>query len=382
MRLEGDPDVIAHFAFPECAAVGVRLWSRGRSAWSFAGFQRLAVSPDGLWSVAAPAFNVDLTHSVPAFSSLAEMYLPQGRTGFVLSRKGSVRLGSINLPLAFPQPDKSPTAYLQFDSIDLDMLVDPSGLQITIEARAATIVGGDEELPVEGLMVHLTVFMPSLALSLHRVNNLSGRVEDPFVGEVPGSGLENSDLGVCDLGSLVADGRVDWGQNGDRYNPFGPFIRLHLDQRWVGIQATNRVNRLASGLLDPARPRNDGPYLRINTGIEDFARMLETNDTAEITVRGSGIGHIEGRTGRDAYEYGNLQQDIDWLTLKLERTSDGLLIVGFGEFHPGKNGQSDQVGNKLEFNFYLPRKLILARGIPLPRFWEDRLREYPAEGAW
>lgn len=381
--LHGDPAVLAHFAIPELVGVAVKLSPHLSSNWKFTGYSRVEQGSDGLWGASAPAVTLDLGTCVPSLVSLANTtYLPAEPVGFSLNRKGRVRMGSFNVPMASPQPDKAPSAYLQFDAIDLTLDPVPEGLRIALTARVVEMIGPIEGLNVAGLVVTGEVLVPDLALQLQGLPRLLGRSEDPVVGKLADTRLETDDLGLERYGGLVLEGQVDWGQNGDLNNPLGPFVSAYLGDHEMGFSPTARASRHASGLLDVHRPSTDGPYMRIDLGLKDFARLLEVEDQVELSLHGAGLGHIVGRTGRDAYEYGNLRQDLVWLTLKLQRSAAGLLVGGQGEFAPGANGESPRVGKSLDFAFFLPRKRILARGMPIPRCWDDWKRDLPDRSVW
>lgn len=380
--LHGDPEVLAHFAIPELAATAVKMTPQSSGNWSFRGLGRVEPGPDGLYAASAPAVTLELTDAVPSLRSLANFLMPLGRTGFILARKGEVRLGSINVPLARPQPDKAPSCYLQFDQIDLDIDARQEGLQIKLVAQIATIIGSVGGLDVTGMVCCVDIFVPAQVLLLQHLPKLASRVEDSEVATVGAGQFVPDDLGVSSFGGLIVAGQVDWGQSGDRHDPQGPFVALNLSERRMGLAPIGELSRRASGLLKEKRGRSDGPHLHLHLGSEDLAGMLEFEDQTALSLRGSGIGYIEGRTGRDAYEGGTLRQDLDWLALKLERNAEGLSIEGVGEFLPGKQGQSPSVGKALNFTLFLPRKLILARGLRLPRFWDDWKRELGAADIW
>ncbi len=381
--LHGDPAVLACFAMPQIVAVGAMLAPQMLGNWKFHGFERIRQGGDGLWAVPAPALTLDLGKSVPPLSTLGHTwFVPAEGCAFSLTSRGGLRLGSVNLPLAQPQPDKSPSAYLQFGQIDMTLDPVPAGLRIGLTGHVIGMIGPEDGPDVTGLTLTGQVLIPALALKLQGQPDLLGQPEDPVQSEVSGGQLDPADLGLSRFGGMVVDGQVDWGQNGDRQNPLGPFVSLHLADRSMGLSPTDQVSRCASGLLYEHSPSNDGPYLRINLGVEDFARMLEQGDQAHLSLQGNGIGHILGRTGRDAYEEGELRQEIDWLTLKLERSPRGLLIGGNGELQGGIRGQSARVGKTLDFALFLPRKLILAKGLKVPRCWDDWKRDYAEPGAW
>jgi hypothetical protein len=380
--LHGDPAVLAHFAIPELAAIGINLRPQPSRNWSLLGLGRIEPGPDGLYAASNPAVTLELTDAVPSLPSLAGLMLPFGRTGFSLVRKGEVRLGSVNVPLAQLEPDKSPSCYLQFDRLDLEIDASAEGLQIKLVARVATIIGAVEGLDVAGLVCCADMFVPAQALVLQQLPKLAGRVEDQEVATLHAGELPQDDLGVSAFGGSIVAGQVDWGQSGDRYSPQGPFVALSLSERRMNLVPIGELSRRASGQLGGNSGSSSGPCLHLNLGREDLVRMLEFEDQPALSLRGSGIGYIEGRTGRDAYLEGTLRQELDWLTLTLDRSAAGLRIQGSGEFRPGQQGQSPNVGTALEFTLLLPRRQILARGLRLPRFWDDWKRELGTAGIW
>lgn len=381
--LHGDPAVVAHFAVPELAAVGVRLrpdvpnhWADNN--WSFQGFDAVQPGADGLWATGKPVLDLSFGPSVPTFTSLVAMFLPQGPTGFSLTRKEGVRLGQFAVPLANPGLDQPHLTYIQFDALDVDLALDPAGLTIGITARMADLVRPVEGLNVAGLELRGRVFIPSIALVVQmRGPFRMGPDGEAVRSVIEGGALALQDLGITNFGSLAVEGQVDWGQSGDGRIPLGPFVALDLQERTMGFEPVGHVRRLANGLLKAESPTSDGPYMRINLGLDDFIRALETQDEAEMRLHGSWLGHIVGKTGRDAYEEGDQRQDLIWLDLKLQRTAAGLLIGGKGDFGGGPRSPAARVGQYLDFAFFLPRRLLLARGMRVPRYANEWKRDLP-----
>jgi hypothetical protein len=111
--------------------------------------------------------------------------------------------------------------------------------------------------------------------------------------------------------------------------------------------------------------------------------MLEAQDEAEVEWRGVGLGHVDGQTGRSVGECGGpMRQLITRLQLHLKRCADGLQVRGEGELLPLAGEGARSLGPELAFDFLLPRGWILARGLNLPRFWQDWRKKFPNETAW
>ena len=99
------------------------------------------------------------------------------------------------------------------------------------------------------------------------------------------------------------DGRLTLpGQRLDLY-PDGPFLRAGISDRVTELRGARDLLRTADGFVCPSRI-SDGPELTLQLGRDDFARILGQSRKAVLELRGEGIGHVYGRTGRD---YGGRQ---------------------------------------------------------------------------
>lgn len=371
----------ALIGLPAYSAIGIYQPFHSLFSWEVSAYERIERGPDGLYSAPPPVATVAFGANVPSLKNLLGMFLAEGSQALSMTAQ-NVRLVSVRLPFSNPAPDKSPVAFLQCDHLELVLDASADGLRIRFTTRAATMVDPPDGVDVAGTIVRGDIHIPSqslVAASLPCISAPEGRYNNTRPLSV--EALRGGELGSGD--GLLAEGQVDWQQTGDERDPRGPFVDLYLGEHGMGLTPASKAIVLDDGSFRVQRGGSDSPLLTINLGVADFARMLEHEDKVDLSLRGAGIGYIDGRTGRDAYEEGSLRQEIEWLDFKLERDSLGLAVTGKGEFLPLPTRDSGKsLGPRLNFAFQLPRTLILARGFKLPRFWDDRKQDYPVEGAW
>jgi hypothetical protein len=77
-----------------------------------------------------------------------------------------------------------------------------------------------------------------------------------------------------------------------------------------------------------------------------------------------------------------MRQQLTALRLRLTRRQDGLRVKGEGRLAPLGGDHSRSLGPQLRFVLEISRAWILARGLPLPRFWQEWKRDHPGDTAW
>ena len=367
---------------PPFAALGVNPRPSGTSVLRIDAYERVLRGADGLYAAPAPCASIEFSANVPPLHQLIGMYAAEGRKAIQLVSEG-LPLATVCLPFRNPEADKSRIAFLQCDRVAIELEFTGEGLTIRFAARISSMISPPPGLDLAGTVLHGELLLCGKGLTLL---GLPSRGDPNIRSEsrpLSVEALRQAELGIAGTAFQLAEGHADWGQDGSNRHPRGPFLMLHLAERETGMRPYAQAVIQHDGKVAGTGAETGGPYLRLALGLADFARMLEHEDSAACTLRGAGIGHIEGRTGRDAYEEGSLRQEIGQIDLRLTRSAEGLQLEAVGELLPLPPSASDaSLGPRLSFGFFLPRTLILARGWRLPRFWDDRKADTPAGDAW
>jgi hypothetical protein len=179
-------------------------------------------------------------------------------------------------------------------------------------------------------------------------------------------------------GSLAVSGRWGYfagrlklpGQRLDLY-PDGPFLRAIVTEHVTELQGARDLRRMADGFVRPSHP-SYGPELTLQLGYDDFARILGQCRKAVLELRGEGIGHVYGQTGRD---WGG-RQPITACRITLSRKADGLEIELSGELAPLADGDgADSLGPAFEASMFVPIGYLMLRQWPIDRLivdWRER----------
>jgi hypothetical protein len=179
-------------------------------------------------------------------------------------------------------------------------------------------------------------------------------------------------------GSLAVSGRWGYfagrltlpGQRVDLY-PEGPFLRAFITDRVTELQGARDLRRMADGFVRPSRV-SYGPELTLQLGYDDFARILGQSRKAVLELRGEGIGHVYGQTGRD-FGY---RQPITACRITLSRKADGLEIELTGELAPLADGdRAKSLGPAFEASMFVPIGYLMLRQWPIDRLavdWRER----------
>jgi len=180
-------------------------------------------------------------------------------------------------------------------------------------------------------------------------------------------------------GSLALSGRWAYfdghltlpGQRVD-LDPDGPFLLAKISDRVMELQGARDLVRMADGFVRPSRI-SYGPELTLQLGYDDFARILGQSRKAVLELRGEGVGHVYGQTGRD---YGP-EQPITACQITLSRRIDGLEIDLTGELAPLADGHwAKSLGPAFEASMFVPNGYLMLRQWPIDRLvvdWRERL---------
>ena len=161
------------------------------------------------------------------------------------------------------------------------------------------------------------------------------------------------------------------GQRLDIY-PDGPFLHANITDRVMELQGARDLQRMPDGFVRPSH-YSYGPELTLQLGSDDLARILGQGREAVLDLRGEGIGHVYGQTGRDF----GLRQPITACRIALSRKIDGLQIVLTGELGPFADGDGvTALGPSFSASLFVPLGYLMLRQWPIDRLvidWRERL---------
>jgi hypothetical protein len=101
----------------------------------------------------------------------------------------------------------------------------------------------------------------------------------------------------------------------------------------------------------------------------------DDGDEVVLEQSGSGIGHVEGVTGRDAGESGPHEQPITAVRTRLSRSEEGLRLAFGGTLGEIRQTPSrPPLGPAFHGDFLIPTIFLFARGIVLRDQWGQRQR--------
>ena len=367
---------------PGCL-IGVAIRSRPFGSTKLLLFGKTQRGADGFHGAARPLLAVDFEEAVPdLFTLLSRMYDGDGRLRIA---SDAFRVTSANFAAPKTGGQDSGDIYLAGRELNLRLVAETRGWRIRFEGPLGPTDVGNQTLLFGAGTLAGDFLIPDvyclLGGSPRHISYPAWGRETAGTWAPAGPGLGS--VAVDTSGRPFCPGTIDWRQTPGGFHPHkGPFVLLQLGEHEFAARPARNLKRLANGFAD-CEDHNGGPLMTIFTGHADWSRMLEQSDSAEIDLSGAGLGHIDGDTGRDAYEYGSKRQAILNLRLTLKRSRDGLLVEGRGGLAPlARSEGTPSLGPDLRFSLQIPRAWILARGLPLPRFWDDRRKEHPSADTW
>ena len=365
----------------ELVGVACRRSGSGRAAFHL--YEQIVRAPDGFHEAGPPVLVVELGDSVPDLFDLLRMGSKSARL-----RIGADGARLVSVRWKAPEDHERGHSDLYADGHDLDLRVsvEEGGVRIAFEGEVGpAIFLPEQSLPFEKASVRCDLLLPAAWCRLQGLFMPISfpRGDETAVGPWAPSGPGLGSIALDSWGSLYCPGMIDWRER-NNWSFTGPFVRLHLRGRELVAVPVREPKRLANGFASADRGWPDGPEMMLSAGFEDWARMLGNRDEAEIALTGAGIGHVDGQTGRSVGECGgHMRQPISRLRLGLKRSREGLLVRGEGALEPldpDPGGRS--LGPDLSFEFLIPRAWILARGLPIQGFRDDRKKEFPGAETW
>jgi hypothetical protein len=378
LAIVSDDPAAARLPSSEGRLVGVNL-RQGSLGASFHLYQQTAQVADGFYAASPPILSLRLEDGLPDLGRL----FPQSATRHQRLESEHARLATISAK--FPQYEGDLRELSgPINDLTVAMEVEAEGLRLNLDGVVGPMQFHDEATPrISQARVVGRLLIPRAYCALQGFSLGWRSQTDPPVGAwAPwGPGLGAAPMSV--YGTPYCPGRLTWAvPPGARAAPTG-HVALNLHEHRLIAKPVGAIDLLASGFAAEHSYFADGPELELGMGFAEWTRMLETQDEATMEWRGVGLGHVDGQTGRSVGECGGpMRQLITRLQLNLKRCAEGLQVRGEGELLPLAGEGARSLGPELAFDFVVPRGWILARGLNLPRFWQDWRKEFPNETAW
>jgi hypothetical protein len=323
------------------------------------------VQPDGWRDWRAPILSVWFNGLVP---DLARRRYGSDEERFALTIPDSPLLKILQ---RYPADgsDQDPWINAQVSSVEGTASSCPAGLRLKMTGPIDPTEPGDRVPVLTGARLECDVLIPWTYLSavgseLSRLNfdfkyTALGSVEQgPWQPDRSGPGaLALSGHRAYFAGHLKLPGqRLD-------LDPDGPLLHAWITDHVMELQGARDLQRMPDGFVRPSR-NNYGPELTLQLGHDDLARILGNSREAVLELRGGGIGHVYGQTGRDF----GARQPITACRIALSRRIDGLEIGLTGELGPLADGESGtSLGPAFEASLFVPIGYLMLRQWPIDR---------------
>lgn len=355
--------------------IGVNLTHKKLHRSAINLYRKTRRADDGLYAAAPPVVTIEFGNAMPNLHRLTSFMFGEASQKVLVNGVGVNGSWIYPLTVSF-RPGGSKDAlpvYAHLEEVALEIERRKEGLAIRIEGPVMPFAIEKDGPLLEGVRFDCEVLLPTAYCQFASVGGYYRAVDHKAEWH---SGLP-APLSVPALGP----GLVDWQQGPTGYRCNGPFVQTHLREHEITIRPARRIWMDDEG-RGHAELDGDGPELQLGFGHVLLASLLANDDHAEISFR-TGIGYIDGQTGRSVGECGGpRRQNIRWLDLKLDRYAHELRIEGEGELEPLSVASDRSLGPQLKFKFALSRTWLLARGIELPRFWDDWKKELGVTDVW
>ena len=360
--------------------IGVELSDPRMRRTSIDLFQKWQQAKDGLYAAGPPAISIAFGDQMPNLQKMASMMFGQMTKKLELhspeSGPGNYLLTVSFLPVGI---DDALPVYGHLERAEIELVRGEDGLSIRIQGPLLPAATVPDSAIFENASLDCEVLLPRAYCRLKRFGSY-WRSERQAEWHPGGEGVAAIPLSPAAIGP----GCVDWQQSSSSHHCNGPFVEAYLRENELLIRPSRRLWLDPDGMCQ-AELDSGGPEVQLEFGRSLLASLIARKDRAEVSFK-SGIGHINGQTGRSVGECGGpMTQAICHLELRLERSSSRLLVEGEGELEPlGSSNASAfrSLGPRLRFSFSLERAWLLASGIELPRFWDDWKRELGTSGVW
>lgn len=358
--------------------IGVMLKRHNSQSAGIRLFKTWKEGNDGLFATAAPAISADFGAAMPSLLGLTSQ-MWSGRSQKVKLHVACADLGAYPLVVTFKPVGLQDVinAHSMVEKIELEVANLDTGFSIKLRGPLVPFSIEKDGPLVEDAWLDCELVLPPAYCNVAPVGfyGSHGRFAEGASGSVWRAATR---LAFSALGP----GFVDWGQKRSQPGYQGPFVQAHLFEDELNFRPARRLWRSSDGLSN-AETQTDGPEVKLGFGRSLIAKLLKHQDQVEVSFP-SGIGHIDGQTGRSVGECGGpMTQRIKRLDISMVRRPTELQIEGEGVLEPlasDPESVATSLGPRLRFSFSLQRTWLLARGIELPRFWDDWERDSAAEG--
>ena len=332
--------------------------------------------PDGLWTAGTGVHALALQSPIPPLDRLLEYpsfgFVSEGvlstATRFDLSTEHS-GFAWVGVDTVFDPERRRESLLGMAPSGSLAVKRDAHGFEFLIEARVPEPKRGQVASAPFTVRVRATLSFATLALAGSPMWWRGG----PERWSVPAADQTGPLADVLTLersgGTPFFRGLLDLGEAQPDYSR-GPWVRAWLSENRLRLVPQREMQ----GSRGFVQGNNYGPDLIFeNLGTAAWKAMLADADEAVLELRGAGIGHVQGVTGRDAYDEGPHEQPITSAQIRLKRTDEGLRIAFDGEL--GELRQTPRqapLGPEIHGDFFVPAAFFFARGITLRDQWGER----------
>ena len=164
-------------------------------------------------------------------------------------------------------------------------------------------------------------------------------------------------------------GTLDLGPGQSVYSR-GPWVKASVSEHTLRLTPQRELQR-SRGFVAGS---NYGPDLVFdNLGFSAWKELLATADEAVLEQKGSGIGHVQGVTGRDVGDEGPHIQAITAVRTRLVRSEEGVRITFDGKLGEMQQKPSSPVlGPEFHGDFMVPTAFLFARDVRLRNQWAER----------
>ena len=342
-------------------------------------FQRAMISllpplsrqPDGIYDWRAPIVSLSLELPFPDLGVLRDHSKKPVRF------EGVVDTGRfISVQTRYPADGgkDAPVLYGNVSSLVATGAPELDGLRLRIEGPVDPIEARDSLPALTDGRLECDVLLPWAYLSAvgSRLAEIGGFRSYEQVGAWTPHGPGLGELALSGkLGFFDGDLTLP-GQRTDLY-PEGPKLLARIDEQQMLLQGCDDLRLRSDGFVWPASTWG-GPELELEIGHKQFARMLSQSDTAAtLTVRGPGIGRVNGQTGRIYESGGPCTQEIIAYRVQLSRDAHGLRFDLVGELAPLPEGHwAKSLGPEFAASMFIPAPFIFLHKWQIQGLAQDR----------
>lgn len=330
---------------------------------------------DGLWSPTPEIHSITL-QSLPPLSELLDFpsfgFVTEGVlsnvTRFELAAEHSA-FAWVAVDALFDPEGRRKSLLGSAARASIEARRDGKGIEIAVEAHVEKPKRGETEAAPFTVRMTVSLTFATIALAGSRLwwrgpaERWAQPVEDqsgPLAGALTLDGAG---------GTPFFRGLLDLGPGQSEYSR-GPWVRAFVDEHRLRL-VPHRDLKDSRGFVSGDSWSQE--LIFNNLGTSAWQRMLQDGDEAVLECSGSGIGHVEGVTGRDAYDDGPHEQPISSVHIRLKRSDEGLRIAFDGDL--GEMRQTPvrpPLGPRFHGDFLVPTTFLFARAIRIGNDWEQR----------